>query len=339
MPEKRCSKCGLIKLLSAYHKNKSQKDGLYSQCKDCRNSYLRLYYKDHSEKESARKKLTRQTQRTLKILEKTPTGILKRCGGCNKMLDTSCFNKNQHKSSVNGLQGNCQVCQKLRREGLLKAKEKPSKIPKGVTKTCRDCGLEKDHTDFGNDKKTGDGLTCYCLSCRVLHAKGLRFSPKENNNFGDSKRCRECRKIKTLFDFYEGHTRCKICVKSYRKNLSLTEKGRISLRVRSQERRARKFRAEGVCSETHLQKLHSLQNGLCVYCLKSLTESYHVDHVLALARGGTNWPTNLALTCPDCNLRKNSMTVERFCRRSGFDCATLTERLTWLHSHFPEIPT
>jgi 5-methylcytosine-specific restriction endonuclease McrA len=40
------------------------------------------------------------------------------------------------------------------------------------------------------------------------------------------------------------------------------------------------------------------QGGLCNACKCDISTSYHVDHVIALARGGTNWPDNLQLLCP-----------------------------------------
>ena len=36
---KTCSKCGLVKDESDFHKNQSQNDGLQSQCNDCRRAY------------------------------------------------------------------------------------------------------------------------------------------------------------------------------------------------------------------------------------------------------------------------------------------------------------
>ena len=33
---KKCSKCGIVKLKSNFHKNKETSDSLYNQCKVCR---------------------------------------------------------------------------------------------------------------------------------------------------------------------------------------------------------------------------------------------------------------------------------------------------------------
>lgn len=55
---KRCSKCKKVKLLCEFHKNKAQKTGYHSQCKDCvkeYNDYYRLTRKGKSYKENYRR--------------------------------------------------------------------------------------------------------------------------------------------------------------------------------------------------------------------------------------------------------------------------------------------
>lgn len=43
MTTKCCNKCGEEKLFSEYHKDKTKKDGLFTRCKSCVNSYNREY--------------------------------------------------------------------------------------------------------------------------------------------------------------------------------------------------------------------------------------------------------------------------------------------------------
>ncbi len=47
-------------------------------------------------------------------------------------------------------------------------------------------------------------------------------------------------------------------------------------------------------------------NGKCAYCLTSIEKRYHIDHVIPLTRGGSNWPMNLALACVRCNTSKGN---------------------------------
>jgi 5-methylcytosine-specific restriction endonuclease McrA len=49
------------------------------------------------------------------------------------------------------------------------------------------------------------------------------------------------------------------------------------------------------------------QGGICACgCGRSLALGYHIDHRIALSKGGTNWPWNLQLLAPVCNLKKSN---------------------------------
>src|SRR3990167_6211064 len=77
-------------------------------------------------------------------------------------------------------------------------------------------------------------------------------------------------------------------------------------RVNVANRYARKIKAEGKYTPADITQLYEEQEGHCAYCGITLHDEYHVDHVIALSRRGTNWPDNLALTCPTCNHSKNN---------------------------------
>jgi 5-methylcytosine-specific restriction endonuclease McrA len=68
--------------------------------------------------------------------------------------------------------------------------------------------------------------------------------------------------------------------------------------------KARKKAAKGRHTGEDIKALYAAQEGRCAYCRVSLAPGYHVDHRLALSKGGTNWPENLQLTCEPCNLSK-----------------------------------
>lgn len=48
------------------------------------------------------------------------------------------------------------------------------------------------------------------------------------------------------------------------------------------------------------------QKKVCHWCGKRCAKDYHIDHIMPLSRGGKHELTNLAIACPDCNLRKNA---------------------------------
>ena len=57
----------------------------------------------------------------------------------------------------------------------------------------------------------------------------------------------------------------------------------------------------------------------CPYCGIYLTDqNVEEDHKIPVSRGGTNAPSNLQLTCRNCNRRKGNMTDEEFRRKYNF---------------------
>ena len=48
--------------------------------------------------------------------------------------------------------------------------------------------------------------------------------------------------------------------------------------------------------------------GICMKCGRRVSrDSFHVDHIVPLAKGGDEWDLdNLELSCPECNLKKGT---------------------------------
>lgn len=68
----------------------------------------------------------------------------------------------------------------------------------------------------------------------------------------------------------------------------------------------RRARTRQGYSDADVQKLKALQRGKCALCFLRFGKRYHVDHILPLARGGSNERTNIQLTCQRCNLSKSA---------------------------------
>jgi 5-methylcytosine-specific restriction endonuclease McrA len=82
-------------------------------------------------------------------------------------------------------------------------------------------------------------------------------------------------------------------------------------------RRARELGAEGGFTLDEIKALLQHQRGKCIYCARSIRKDYHVDHRVALARGGSNWISNIQLTCGPCNRRKGATDPIEYARRIG----------------------
>lgn len=85
-------------------------------------------------------------------------------------------------------------------------------------------------------------------------------------------------------------------------------------------RRTRELEAVGEFTASDIKTLFRRQRGRCAYhdhCGASIKGGYHVDHITPLARGGTNWPKNLQLTCANCNNRKHAKHPIDFAQELG----------------------
>lgn len=92
-------------------------------------------------------------------------------------------------------------------------------------------------------------------------------------------------------------------------------------RVYSVRRKALKRAAGGSFTPDDIKRIHKQQRGRCAYCREKLGPDYHIDHIIPLIAGGSNWPRNLQLTCGvsgnKCNLVKRSKDPMIFAREMG----------------------
>lgn len=70
--------------------------------------------------------------------------------------------------------------------------------------------------------------------------------------------------------------------------------------------KARRRGAEGSYTPSDVDRMMDMQKNRCAYCRKSIAKEYHVDHIVPVSKGGSNFPDNLQLLCPSCNLKKGA---------------------------------
>lgn len=83
-------------------------------------------------------------------------------------------------------------------------------------------------------------------------------------------------------------------------------------------RKVRKKAGDGSLSPEIANKLLILQKGKCACCNKSLSDGYHLDHIMPLALGGLNVDGNMQLLTPRCNMHKSKKHPVDYMQSKGF---------------------
>jgi len=184
-------------------------------------------------------------------------------------------------------------------------------VPDGY-KRCPKCKEVKQATNdefvIAKDKKFD--LSSWCKTCqnaryaakdtevKRAYSRRLYIKRKEEvRQWGIQYRATHVEEIKTRYQQQKDH------LARYSKKYRALNYGRILAHNRN--RHALKKAAIGTHTEQDIQNQYERQKGKCYWCGKKLTK-YHVDHITPLTRGGSNWPDNLVLACPHCNLSRNN---------------------------------
>jgi 5-methylcytosine-specific restriction endonuclease McrA len=146
------------------------------------------------------------------------------------------------------------------------------------TKRCSKCQLEKPTSEFPTRPDAKDGLRNQCKDCRRATSRNTsrrwrRTHPKQH--------AQQLRRYRQRYP----------------------ERTNLHSRIKHANHNARKLSAPGSLKATDIYAQREHQNDLCFWCSAPLT-AYEIDHILPLARGGSNHPNNVVLACPTCNRRK-----------------------------------
>lgn len=74
--------------------------------------------------------------------------------------------------------------------------------------------------------------------------------------------------------------------------------------ARTARRRSRLKQAKGSYTADDIKVQLKSQRGKCWWCGRKVGQKFHVDHLIPLARGGTNEPRNIVISCPTCNVTR-----------------------------------
>lgn len=196
-------------------------------------------------------------------------------------------------------------------------------------KTCPKCGIEKPKAWFSKCASKKSGLQSKCKSCDIEYraanrekiAEWMRIHYKANTG-----------KIAAQRSMYKKSNPEKVAAqrRKYRSDNVEACRARVSEWAKenhdkrassARNRRAMKRNADGTHTAAEIRAIFENQRGLCANCqaklFKSGAKKYHVDHIMPLKLGGSNWPSNLQCLCPSCNLSKGAKHPDDWASEQG----------------------
>ena len=90
------------------------------------------------------------------------------------------------------------------------------------------------------------------------------------------------------------------------------EQGKANAKVARHTRKARIAKVGGRFTKEDIQTMYASQGARCYYCSVNIEEAYHIEHMVPISKGGSNWIDNICLACVPCNRTKGVKTAEEF---------------------------
>jgi 5-methylcytosine-specific restriction endonuclease McrA len=91
-----------------------------------------------------------------------------------------------------------------------------------------------------------------------------------------------------------------------------------SVRASKHRNRAKRLAAEGSYTKSELVALLDKQRRCCAVCRAPVGSAYEADHIVPIAKGGSNFITNIQILCRPCNRTKSDKDPIHFMQQRGF---------------------
>lgn len=207
-------------------------------------------------------------------------------------------------------------------------------------KTCSKCKTEKEMSLFSFNKSSIDGRQHVCKECantaaiayyeknKMRVAERNRLNAEKKSEYNKAYKASKKAEIDAYNENYRRQNREVLLLKRkeyYAKNSescnrttkNWRENNKSVCRIYNNNRRLRTIENGGKLSNGLAEKLIRLQKGKCA-CCKSKLLSYHMDHVMPIAKGGANSDSNIQLLCPTCNHKKHAKHPVDFMQQNGY---------------------
>jgi len=250
----------------------------------------------------------------------------KPCASCKQVKPFSNFSIRRDRND--GLDYYCKSCVSVKNKAWREVNRPVKEVDRAV---CTSCQRSYERTsEFFLVSKHGDGLKRTCRECdnkyQCAHYEKNRERCIAQRAVLYKRENPETRKARRQDAYYANVEHCRALSREARRRAD-PEKERArarrnraanpeTARLHARVRKARKRAGGGTVNSTDIKKRFQIQKGRCWWCGTDLKKSgYHVDHVIALANGGSNDPSNIVCACKTCNLQKGTKSPLDFAGR------------------------
>lgn len=234
---------------------------------------------------------------------------LKICGKCKEVLSVECFTKN--KNYTDGLSTRCKKCTSI---GFKKYYEEHTEYMREKTRKYVANNPEKIKEYYDTHKEE---RRVYDSKYKKNNAEKIN---QQRKNKGYDKLYYQKHREKLMKKqkaYYEAH-------KEQRRQWLRSEAGRASERASRHKRRALILKNGGIFTKEEVFEALAFFDYKCAYTGEPLEDSYNLDHIVALTKGGTNYIWNIVPCNKSPNSSKNNSEMEEWYRKQPY---FLEERL------------
>ena len=186
-------------------------------------------------------------------------------------------------------------------------------------KVCTQCNREKEYSQFSKDKQKKDGYCSHCKDCRRNYENKYYTANREkvrvrNRTYADLHKEQKQRYDKNRREQFRNtinqkkreyyYTTGKLV--GYKWLINNPDKRLIYAKNRTAKR---KEQLVSNLSSKELKQWQDQQSKICSYCNTDCRNDFQIDHIEALAIGGTHTLDNLTISCPTCNQSKGKKSL------------------------------
>lgn len=161
-------------------------------------------------------------------------------------------------------------------------------------------------------------LSLACVECKTLHSRSYYNDNKEHIDRQTNERGKQRRRENPEHERAlqrQRYAKNPQRANKYMQEWKIKNPGKKSIYARKCE--ARRKGAPGAYTVDDILDIKKQQKDRCAYCTVSIRAAFHIDHIIAIARGGSNDRKNIQLLCAKCNRSKHARDPINFARSIG----------------------